>query len=79
MGLESRVQVISPSGLALWGKWCVAFAPMTIVVQGVKCAHKCGNGVRLLQVWNLREQSAALELSITVAAILAWLQIVTQE
>jgi len=35
--------------------------------------------VRLLQVWNLREQSAAPELSITAAAILARPQILTQE
>jgi len=52
---------------------------MTIVAEGVKCVHKHGNGVRLLQVWNLREQSAAPELLIAAAAILAWLQIVTQE
>jgi len=35
---------------------------MTIVVWGVKCAHKHGDGVRLLQVWNSKEQIATLEL-----------------
>ena len=44
---------------------------MTIVVHGVKCAHKCGNGVRLAAGVELKEQIAALELLIIVAANLS--------
>jgi len=52
---------------------------MAIVAWGVKCAHKCGNGVRLAAGVELEEQIAALELSVMAAAIFAWLRIARHE